>query len=316
MSGTHEILLPLPQSVDAQVPLCFFVHGMPPEAVLDYQLRKREGSTDVVSVRVKADRNQEVQFEWSAVVLIAGKSLAANSSSPEPFRKASGCVQAESAAITKLAQDLWPASGRVTDFAGSIQQFVREMKQKKPPRSLDALGILDSGMNGICTANANLALALLRARGIASRSVAVIPPVSQRLEMHRVVEYFHDGQWHSFDPSSLHADIPLNPWHSVIMAKTTMADEDLAMKPRMGAMVGSPYAQELEMLGSGVTPWGQDFFWTMARPLATFPPDDAVVSRAKVRWNQYLQTGKLHPSQIKARSATSSAELLDMLTAE
>ena len=70
-----------------------------------------------------------------------------------------------------------------------------------------------------------LAAALMRAKGIACRSVAVVPPIGQRLEMHRIAEY-HDGErWVAFDPSSLQTDVPARPWQNVVMARTTPADE-------------------------------------------------------------------------------------------
>ena len=152
-------------------------------------------------------------------------------------------------------------------------------------------------------------MALLRERGIPSRSMAVIPSISQRLEMHRIVEYASDKQWLAFDPSSLHADVPMMPWQSVIMAKTTLADENLAAKPRMGSMVGCPYGQEIELLSSGVTLWGQDMFWTIAKPLAEFQPDDETITLATESWQRYLQEGQLSTGQVTARSATTSAEL-------
>jgi hypothetical protein len=33
-------------------------------------------------------------------------------------------------------------------------------------------------------------------------------------------------------------------WQNVIMAKTTIPDEQLAMEPRMGSMVGAPMARK------------------------------------------------------------------------
>ena len=143
--------------------------------------------------------------------------------------------------------------------------------------------------------------------------MAVIPPISQRLEMHRIVEYSNNDQWHYFDPSSLHADVPMKPWQTIIMAKTTVADENIAMKPRMGAMLGCPYGQELELLSAGVTLWGQDFFWTIAKPLAELEPDDEAVSLAMDAWNRYLREGTLSAGQIKAASASSSTEFLETL---
>ena len=42
------------------------------------------------------------------------------------------------------------------------------------------------------------------------------------------------------------------------------------MKLRIGAMAGCPYGQELEISRLGMTPWGQDFFWTSGKSLAEF----------------------------------------------
>jgi len=165
---------------------------------------------------------------------------------------------------------LWPANASIAGYATNIQEFIRNMKQERQPRSMDALGILGSGGNWICTANANLAVALLRSRNIAAQSIAVIPPTGQRLEMHRIVACLDGGQWRAFDPSSLQKDIPLKPWQNIVMARTTVADEELAMKPRMGTSLGCPYAQELEFLRGSMALSGQDFFWTMGQPLAEF----------------------------------------------
>jgi len=312
-TGTHEVLLPLPQIVDGQVPVCYYVRSTPSDAAVEYRIQRREELNDILNVQLKGENNQEVQLEWSAVVLVTNTAVSPGGTGLDLYRSATACVQADSPKIKELAEKLWPKNDRVDDFARNIQQHIREMKRVKQPRSLDALGILDSGMNGICTANANLALALMRAKRIGSRSMAVIPPTSQRLEMHRIVEYSDNGQRHYFDPSSLHADVPMKPWQTVIMAKTTMADENLAMKPRMGSMVGCPYAQELELLSTDITLWGQDFFWTIAKPLTEFDPDGEAITLAMESWKQYLQEGQLSKGQVSARTATGSAEFLESL---
>jgi hypothetical protein len=99
---------------------------------------------------------------------------------------------------------------------------------------------------------------------------------------------------------------------TVIMATTTMADENLSMKPRMGSMPGCPYAQELELLSAGTTLWGQDFFWTMAKPLAKIEPDIETVSLAIDAWNRYLKEGILSEGQIRALECKSE-ELAETL---
>lgn len=301
-TGAQEVMLPLPQLADGQVPLFYFIRSMPSDAAEEFRLRKRDASNVVVSIRL-ASGSREVELKWSSVVLFTHEDTTTNPTPPDGYREATACVQAKADEISKLATDLWPANSNTAAFAASIQQFIREMRRKKQPRSLDALGIYRSGENGICTANANLAAALLRAKGIACRTMAVIPTTSDRLEMHRIVELFDENRWQSFDPSSLHPDIPAKPWQNIIMSKTTGWDEEVSMKLRLGAMAGCPYGQEAEMLSSGVSLWGQDFFWTQANPLAEFDPTEEAVQLAVANWNRYLTTGALTQGQLKAASA-------------
>jgi hypothetical protein len=306
-AAPQEILLPIPQLADAQVPLAFFVDSTPPDAVTDFRLRTRDEGNVVLVVRL-AGKRQEVRVAWSAVVLLAPREVTANATKPEPYRAATACVQAKADEVAKLAEQWWPKSGKADEFAANIQKNVAGLKRLDRPKSLDALGILKSGENGICTANANLAAAVMRAKGVACRSVAVIPPIGMKLEMHRTAEYHAGGRWHPFDPSSVTPDVPSKPWQNVIMSKTTVADEQAAMKPRMGVMVGCPYAQELELLTPGVNLFGADFFFTIAKPLAEFEPADEVAKAAAAAWAKYLGTGALTPAQAKAAAATTAAD--------
>jgi hypothetical protein len=309
----QEILLPIPQMTEGQVPICYSIASTPADAVLEYRLQRRDGENFVVAVRL-AGRKQEVQLAWSCAVLVSAHSVTPNSAPAGPYRAASPCVQAEADEIQKLAAATWPTSGKPVEFAANIQRHIRDMKRLGQPRSLDARSILKSGDNSICTANANLAAALMRAKGVACRSVAVIPSTSQRLEMHRIVEYYSDDRWIAFDPSSLHANIPTKPWQNLIMARTTLADEQLAMKPRMGVAVGCPYGHEVELLTPGVNlALGQDFFWTMAKPLAEFEATQEAARLAGDAWMQFLKTGRLTEGQRHALSATNATELVEQL---
>ena len=323
MGGAHvrvistlpqEILLPIPQLADGQVPLCYFIRSTPPEAATEFRLGKRDEGNVSVRVRLTGKR-QDIKIAWSSIVLLAPRSVTPNRTPVDPYRKATACVQSEADQIDKLAKELWPKSGKASEFAANIQRHIREMKGTARPRSLDALGILRSGQNGICTANANLAAALMRSQGVACRSVAVIPPISRRLEMHRIAEFAEDGRWLPFDPSSLSRDIPAKPWQNIIMAKTTIKDEETAMKPRMSVMIGCPYGQEIEMLTPGVTLFGEDMLWTEAKPLAEFASTDEINRLAAEAWNQYLETGSLTVGQRKSGAAKTAKELADLLKA-
>ena len=85
------------------------------------------------------------------------------------------------------------------------------------------------------------------------------------------------------------------------------------MKPRMGVMVGCPFGQEIELITSGVNLFGQDFFWTMAKPLAEFDPSEEASQLAVTAWNRYLEKGTLTQGQLKGGSAKTDLELIEGL---
>jgi hypothetical protein len=312
-AAPQEVLLPIPQFTDGQVPICYFISSTPADAVSQFYLRKRDDGNVMVGIRLARKKKQDVKIAWSSVVLLASRGITSNRTPADAYSKATACVQSRAAEITKLATESWPTTGKASEFAANIQRLIRGMKRIDRPRSLDAMGIVKSGENSICTGNANLAAALMRSKGIGCRSIAVIPPIAKRLEMHRIVEFFENGRWLPFDPSCLHTDIPTKPWQNVIMAKTTTQDEKRAMKPRMGVMVGCPYGQEIELLTSGVNLFGEDMFWTMAKPLAEFEATGEATRLAAAAWTRYLETGALTKGQLKAGSAKTAAELVALL---
>ena len=127
-------------------------------------------------------------------------------------------------------------------------------------------------------------------------------------EVHRVVEFLEKGQWLGFDPSSLQQAIPMNPWHNIIMARTTIADEDIAMTPRMGTSLGCPYGQELELLDDEITLWGKDFFWTLSKPIAECEVSPEIVELGTTQWKRFLESGRLGQGQIAAATASGASE--------
>jgi len=314
-TGKHELLNVLPQLTETQIPVSYAITFTPPGAALGFQLRTREGTDTnvVISVSLGGDRGQEVQVDWSAVLLLVPPPANPTVGAVEPYRRETACAQSSAEAVRALADQLWPEDGAARMFAVNIQEYIRTMQQRNPPRSMDAMGILESGGNWICTANANLATALLRAKGLPARSLAVIPTTGQRLEMHRIVEYHDVDHWVRFDPSSIHRDVPMQPWQSVVMATTTPGDEDLAMEPRMGTSLGAPYGQELEFVSGRMTFSGPQFFWTVARPLAGFDVDAETATLARQAWERFLETGQLSAGQLSAATATNAAGLLEAL---
>lgn len=312
-TGSYGVRLPLPQMIDEQTPVCYSVSATPETALTECRLHAPADGNAFVTLTLDVKGGQEVRIDWSCIVLIAAEPPAGGGADPEPYRVATACVQSEDPQIKELAERLWPASGRARDHAAGIQTLIRDMKRTRQPVSLDALGILESGQNTICTANANLACALMRARRIPCRSIATVPTTARRLEMHRIVEYADGGAWIPFDPSSVSADIPLKPWQNIIMAKTTLPNEEAAMKPREGAMVGCPLGHEVEFSRPGLHLYGGDFFWTIGAPLAEFPVTDEAVALTAAEWRRFLADGALSAGQLKAASARHPDEYREAL---
>jgi hypothetical protein len=165
----------------------------------------------------------------------------------------------------------------------------------------------------VCQGSVSAFEVVVRWKGIACRSLAVIPPISQKLEMHRIVEFWEKDGCIPFDPSSLHTGIPARPWQNIIMARTTIQDEQKAMKPRMSIMLGCPWGQEIELLTSGVHLLGEDMFWTLARPLAEFEPTEEATRLATKAWARYLETGTLTQGQLQAGAAKTATALVELL---
>jgi hypothetical protein len=302
-SSLHELIIALPQVDWNQVPVTYALTVNPESAVGEIRLRTRGDGNVVAGLRLEGEQDQELEIRWAAVVLVSSRPAGATSSDPEEFSRATACVQSGDRKIQGLVRQLNPENGDPTAYAAAIQRFIAGMKQVKPPLSLDAAGILESGANWICTANANLAAALLRAGGVPARSLAVIPATGQRMEMHRIVEYYSGGRWQAFDPSSVLPGIPIDPARYLVMSRTTIADEEAAMKPRMGVSRGVPYGQELEFLDGGLAFAGRDFFWTTAKPLARFEVGEEAFSRAAAAWSDFLRTGRLSPELFQAAAA-------------
>jgi len=310
-NGTYDVRLPLPQLVDSQIPVWYSLEAKPKEALTACRLQEQMDGNAFVNLTLNVNKGQKITIEWSSVILIVDRPLLKDRTEPEAFRAATACAQANDPQIKELAEKLWPGTAR--DYAANIQKFIREIEPRKRPMSLDALGILASGQNTICTANANLTCALMRAKQVACRSIATLPTISRRFEMHRIVEYFDNGNWVPFDPSRVYADIPLKPWQNIIMAKTSIADEQTSMKPRLGAMRGCPFGQEAELARPGLNLFGQAFFWTIAVPLAEFEVIDEAAMLTADHWKQFLKTGVLNEAQLKAASARDIGQYLEAM---
>ena len=117
-AGSHEIHLPIPQLADAQVPVCYYISTKPPNAATEFRLLQREDSNVVVSVWLKGERNQEVQIDWSSVILIAKETVTPNNSEPDPFLAATACPEFATSFphYTKKSNHFWRPAANLVAF--------------------------------------------------------------------------------------------------------------------------------------------------------------------------------------------------------
>jgi hypothetical protein len=147
-----------------------------------------------------------------------------------------------------LANKLWARNDSVVSYARKVFAFVRDDPGKGAPfKRLDALAALQCG--GSCTNKANLAAALLRARGIPARTVAHMPTWSTLpLYEHWLTEFWVPGTgWLALDPA-------LGRWDPdrrtrVVLSVANSADENRAFEPlhERFVMPGAPYASVAEL---------------------------------------------------------------------
>ncbi len=160
----------------------------------------------------------------------------------QPWTRSTACVQSDDPAIREKANELAKGTEGVEAYARRVIEFTAHHQGKEgvPFDTLDARKGLDCG--GSCTSRANLAAALLRARGIPARTVAHLPTWSGPLYEHWLVEYWHPGAGWVWLESSLGQFRPL-PCTLVVLGVANPEDEDRAFDPLQTRQVmpGAPH---------------------------------------------------------------------------
>lgn len=309
LSGKAEavIQLPLPQLLAGQVPIDFTFAAEPPTALRQLAIVHDEHGGSALQATVQGKRGDDVRFAWSAVVLLAERPEPATAAMQKEFVAATACAEADHADVVACAKDLAPADATPATVAVALRAWIARQSRKQPLQHFGALSLLQNGNHGICTINANFAAAVLRQRGVPTCSLAVVPTNGMQLEMHRIVAWAADDVWHRFDPSGVHAAVPMRTCDSVVVACTSIADEQRAAKPRMSAPIGCPWGQEMEIVRGPAFAFGTEFFRTQAKPLAAFAVDDAALAAARAAWQRFLANGALDAAAERAAAARDEA---------
>jgi hypothetical protein len=109
----------------------------------------------------------------------------------EPWLRPAGCVQSDDPDIRAKAEELARGTADVGEYARRVTRFTTLNPYRGFAATLSARDALHCG--NTCTGRANLAAALLRARGMPARAEAHLPTWSGPLFCHWLVEYWHPG---------------------------------------------------------------------------------------------------------------------------
>lgn len=253
------IAFPVPGTYRDQVPLTFAVRTQPADALRGYRWRLREDGLNWLCEVEVAPPEGGVFVRWEALVLVGDRPTADLPPAPvpecpveaKPWTRSTACVQADDPAIQARAAAL--AEG--LDDVGAFARRAVEFAATNPLRmgamaTLDARCALDTGSS--CTGRANLAAALLRARGIPARTVAHLPTWSGPLFEHWLVEYWHPGAGWVWAEPSLGRMQP-EPWTVALLSVSSPDDEDAARSFApyrvRGVMAGAPSFSVPELSG-------------------------------------------------------------------
>ncbi len=252
-SGT--VTFPIPGLYREQIPLSLDVSTDPSSALLGYVVKRREDKLNwVCEVRLKTSL-EPVLIKWESRVLVAGRAdtrpPSVSLSAPNivsPWRRGSLCVQSDDRDIKAKALQL---SAGTDDLETYVRRVIRFTKMNKGNGTvfdaLDAKKALASG--GSCTSRANLAAALMRARGIPARTMSHLPTwYGAEMFEHWLVEYWHPGAGWIWVESTLGQYQPA-PNTLVVLAVSSIEDENKCEDPvhLRAIMHGAPYLSGREL---------------------------------------------------------------------
>ena len=207
---TLRVRAPLPAHTLRQVPISLQVSALPPECLRAVRLLKLEAPNAVAEMEIgRPGASGWVTVRLKCHVLLAPPAGGARVLETQPplepekpaevwLRSTYNC-QSDAWEMQAAAQGLGAAGRPVGEVVYQVSQFLRKTRGSRGPTALDAVTALKHNIS--CTTAANLATAVLRARGIPGRQVRVCSTRGLPQQGHWVAEYFGPGLgWVAIEP--------------------------------------------------------------------------------------------------------------------
>jgi hypothetical protein len=226
------VTFPIPSTQAGQIPLAFDVVCDPPDALRGFRwVRRDEGLNWSCELKIDAPvRGAAVR--WEALVLVPGPKRCAlpkakEAEAPHETRqwlRSTACVQSDDAGIAAKAAELAEGTRDIEAYVRRVVEFTQANGGSfETAKTVDARAALAFG--GSRTSRANLAAALLRARGIPARTLSHLPTWTKAVHEHWLVEYWHPGTgWVWAEPSL--GELQPDRWTVVALAIASADDED------------------------------------------------------------------------------------------
>ena len=240
-SGVLE--LPVPSQFSGQTIVSFRVQSEPENAMRFWQMRPRDdGENTYLRINLKPFKG-EVVVSYSARVIVPGFEVNRTQKKDfDSFMGPTATVQSSDPKIVTLAQQL--KSGKPPHDEARGPHFEMEWPENRTGEvhgtgKCDALSALSSG--GDSLGRANLCTAILRASGIAARTVAYIPTWAENMDAEWWLTQCEgdDGNWDMVDPTVVAFQFPARN-AIIVLAIASRADENVISSPWTVLRPGAP----------------------------------------------------------------------------
>jgi len=224
---TGVVTLPVPSDYSGQTVVAFRVQTEPPSALKSWKwITRPDGLNPVVKATVAAGP-KGIAVGYTALTILPGEGVVRTQSKNfSPWLGSSARVQSTDPEIATLAKKLHVGADSRSAFVGRVVKWVatNKLRQNLSPGISNSKSALNSG--GDSLGRANLCAAILRAGGIAARTLATIPTWAERMDAEWwIVEYWSDdGNWQMIDPTVGIQHPSRNS--AVVLSISSVADEN------------------------------------------------------------------------------------------